>query len=62
MKTTINNCERCGQVHTDLPMQPFTRPVCYRSLPIATHFALCPTNGEPILIHAKHYQLGEAQQ
>jgi hypothetical protein len=46
-RSDISDCSRCGGWHTDLEFKPFTEPP--RALPKATHFAICPTNGEPIL-------------
>src|SRR5690242_14131462 len=40
----LQNCARCGLNHTDLEMKAFTTNDKH------THYATCPTNGEPILI------------
>lgn len=42
---TIKNCERCGGEHADVQAIPFQRR-CGRH----THFAICQTTNEPILI------------
>lgn len=58
---SIVGCARChGDGHDDLLFNPFTYPVKAgrverpdKSIVIdleATHWALCPTNGEPILM------------
>lgn len=47
----LTNCARCGGDHLDLSYRTFARPVPeYDGLGDWTHWALCPTNGEPILI------------
>lgn len=43
--TNINNCARCGENHTNLLFKKFTND-CNGF----THFAICPTNQEPILL------------
>jgi hypothetical protein len=43
-------CARCGGEHVGLPITPFTNPVEYRGTVLATAFALCPANQQPILI------------
>lgn len=45
MRTSIINCARCSQDHLDLEFKPFTQ-----ANPTYSHWALCPTNGEPILM------------
>jgi len=40
----ISNCARCGGEHNNVDMIPLTNNFHY------THFALCPGNGQPILI------------
>ncbi len=44
--TLVRNCARCGQDH-EVFFNKFT--ICPRGE--HTHFAICPTNGEPILMH-----------
>ena len=47
----LTNCARCGGVHLDLSYRTFARPVPEGDgLGDWTHWALCPTNGEPILM------------
>ena len=47
----LTNCARCGGDHLDLSYRTFARPVPEGDgLGDWTHWALCPTNGEPILI------------
>ncbi len=46
------NCARCGETH-ELPIifKPLTHPVRdLRGREFASHWAECPTNGEPILM------------
>lgn len=50
---SIVGCARCdGEGHTDLEWKPFTFPIEYENDEgfVATHWCLCPTNGEPILM------------
>ncbi len=44
---TIVNCARCGETHTQVEARPFTKRTGRH-----THFAACPTNGEPILFYS----------
>lgn len=49
----IKSCSRCDGEHKNIEMKPFTKKVFLDSESgrvIATHFAICPTNQEPILI------------
>lgn len=53
--TNIKNCNRCGGDHDGLVAakfkHPFAPPEC---APIAwTHWATCPTTGDPILVMVK---------
>ncbi len=50
LKTTIGNCARCGQDHKDLEFKPFKNPVEDTDGTVWSHWALCPTNGEPVLL------------
>ncbi len=50
LKTTIGNCARCGQDHKDLEFKLFTDAIEDTDGTIWSHWALCPTNGEPILL------------
>lgn len=51
-RETIVGCARCyGEGHTDLLFEPLTHPVDVNDdLGPLTHWAPCPTNGEPILL------------
>lgn len=52
VNTNVKNCARCGQSHDNIDFQPFTISTnLYDSNGDGsyTHWALCPTNGEPIL-------------
>lgn len=54
----IIHCARCGENHDGLDFLPFTEPVEYDPVSKVilhceiqfTHWALCPTTGEPILM------------
>lgn len=49
----INNltgCARCGETHTHLEFQPLTSPMVLRDVAEFSWWALCPINGEPILL------------
>lgn len=41
--TNIQNCARCGKNHINIKLSPLDNHDRY------THFAMCPTNGQPIL-------------
>ncbi len=46
----VVGCARChGDGHPALTFRPFTHPVEGRGVAVFTHWAPCPTNGEPIL-------------
>ena len=43
-------CARCdGEGHSNITYQPLTFPIDFGDGWIATHWAPCPTSGEPIL-------------
>jgi hypothetical protein len=47
----LNGCARChGNGHQGLIFQPLTHPIEMDLTRRLTHWALCPTNGEPILL------------
>lgn len=52
----LEGCARChGHGHDDLTFQPLTHPVEYEDemygpTIVGTHWAICPTTGEPILL------------
>lgn len=47
----LKNCARCGETHADLPFKPLARPVYDdRDGELYTHWAPCPTNGDPIMM------------
>jgi len=50
IKTTIRNCARCQQEHKDLEFRPLTNPIEDYDGTIWNYWALCPNNGEPILL------------
>lgn len=45
MKINIRGCARCGEEHDLLEFKKLQRPVGH-----LTHWALCPTTGEPVLL------------
>lgn len=45
IKTSIENCARCGKEHKNLTFKPFTN----KSMKYG-YWAACPSNGEPILM------------
>lgn len=51
-ETAIQSCARCGEDHDGLTFVPFQRPPMQddESGPFATHWARCPTTGDPILV------------
>lgn len=49
----VQNCARCMGAHQNLEMKKLTIPVFEignQGRVIATHFAMCPTTQEPILV------------
>lgn len=48
----VSNCARCGGYHKELEAKQLTKPFAPEAAtPITwTHWATCPTNGEPIMI------------
>ena len=49
----IIHCARCGEDHINIEAKKFTQPVLEDApseKALYTHWALCPTNGEPILV------------
>ena len=50
IKTTIHNCARCGQNHKDLEFNSFENAVEDTDGTVWDYWALCPINGEPILL------------
>lgn len=52
---SIKNCARCKGNHERLEIKKLTHPVTqqavgYDELTLYTHWALCPTNEEPIMV------------
>jgi hypothetical protein len=43
---SLRPCDRCGDVHLKIMFKPFAK----RDVGSWTHWALCPTNGEPVLM------------
>jgi hypothetical protein len=50
--TPVARCSRCGDDHEQVTFQPMARPVERDDEVIATHWAPCPGNGDPILLSA----------
>ena len=50
MLQNLRGCARCGGEHPELEFRPLTRPVEVSQQVVFTHWASCPTNGEPILM------------
>lgn len=49
----LYGCARCGSDHAKISFQPLTHPVVvddHIGDLVFTHWAPCPTNGEPILM------------
>lgn len=47
----LNGCARChGEGHDDLTFEPLIHPFEVDEKIIVTHWAPCPTNGQPILL------------
>lgn len=44
MTINVTNCARCQKDHNELEIRELDNSEKY------THYALCPTNGQPILI------------
>lgn len=54
MKVSVTACARCGADHADLEFRALERHFAPpEASPIVwTHWAACPTNGDPILLSA----------
>lgn len=50
MTSGVIGCARCGQDHEPLDFKAFERPVVDQDGTTWTHWAPCPTNGDPILL------------
>lgn len=53
IKVTVRKCARCtASEHKDLEFKKFAIPVTLAGsdTPVATHWAMCPTRNEPILM------------
>lgn len=49
---SLRGCARCGHDHSDILWMPLTQPVEDPDGTKWTHWASCPTNGQPILMRA----------
>jgi hypothetical protein len=47
---TVASCPRCGQRHEGVSFAPLTNPITTSAFESLTHFALCPDNGQPIML------------
>lgn len=57
--TKLENCARCGETHYDIRFYQLTREIVVPStLQIYSHWAPCPTNGEPILMRIEAKESG----
>jgi hypothetical protein len=59
-KPTLEGCARCGEDHHIENWQKFDRPVELESEAPLTHWAICPTSGQPILMRITDDGKGEA--
>lgn len=50
MITTVEGCARCGLTHEELEFDLLERPIWEHDGRDYTHWAPCPTNGQPILL------------
>jgi hypothetical protein len=49
--SSITGCARCeGEGHENMTWEPLTHPIEDSDGALWTHWAACPTNGEPILM------------
>jgi len=46
----VRGCNRCARDHAELPFLLLQRPMMDRDGVCWTHWATCPTTGEPILM------------
>lgn len=49
-KGNVRQCARCGQDHENIVYRRLTHPITDSDGKVWTHWAPCPTNGEPILM------------
>lgn len=52
MRSTVVNCARCGRTHEQVEWRRLERPIvdADEERTTWTHWAPCPTNGDPILM------------
>ncbi len=50
IRVPVKRCARCGGDHAAVSFAPILCPVEHEGTAIATHWAPCPENGEPILM------------
>ena len=52
MKVDINQCARCGLDHSQIEFRELHKPIKEQDSEIIwTHYGICPTYGEPILLY-----------
>ena len=52
LTSAVGECARCGEDHEPIDFKAFERPVVDND-GTWTHWAPCPTNGDPILLMTK---------
>lgn len=45
-------CPRCGEVHKEWAYYPLARPVVRYAVMMYNHYAVCPTELEPVVVLA----------
>lgn len=50
---SFDKCARCGEPHKNVTFKPLARPMPNEPSEPFTHWAPCPTNGEPLLCRFK---------
>lgn len=49
-KYDVRRCPRCHADHGEIPYKQLTFPIEIIGGPTITHYALCPTSGQPLLL------------
>lgn len=52
-ETAVHRCARCGGDHEAVTFEPLTHEIADGDRVLASHWAPCPENGEPILMRFK---------
>lgn len=50
LTVNLTTCARCGGFHAAMQFSKLTRPMATPAGDTLTHWALCPVNGEPVLL------------